>query len=251
LKVITWNLGYWQHRQMHEKAWDYLKEQLKPDLALLQEVNPIKKDNENLLFKKIHQTWGTAIYARNMPLEEMILESEYNDRLVAALVEHKQGKKSHTLCPSPLPSQVAALVEHKQGKKIAVVSVHAPIIGGRVFPHLEEIFQGIETMVCEKTFIVGGDLNTARLAEKVWPKHGHGIFFEKLERSIFFDCHHKFHEREEQTFFRKGSKYEFQDDHLFVSRDLADCVKSCHALNNEITRSVSDHIPIVAEIEML
>ncbi len=211
---------------MHEKAWDYLKEQLKPDLALLQEVKQIKKGNENLLFKKIHQNWGTAIYARNMPLKEITVESKHNDRLIAALVEHKQGKK------------------------IAAVSVHAPIIGGRVFPHLEEIFQGIETIVCEKTFIVGGDLNTARLAEKVWPKHGHGIFFEKLERSIFFDCHHKFHDREEQTFFRKGSKYEFQDDHLFVSRDLADCVKSCHALNNEITRSVSDHIPIVAEIEM-
>lgn len=226
MKVVTWNLGYWQHRQMHEKAWDYLKEQLKPDLALLQEVKQIKKGNENLLFKKIHQNWGTAIYARNMPLKEITVESKHNDRLIAALVEHKQGKK------------------------IAAVSVHAPIIGGRVFPHLEEIFQGIETIVCEKTFIVGGDLNTARLAEKVWPKHGHGIFFEKLERSIFFDCHHKFHDREEQTFFRKGSKYEFQDDHLFVSRDLADCVKSCHALNNEITRSVSDHIPIVAEIEM-
>jgi len=78
---------------MHEKAWDYLKEQLKPDLALLQEVKQIKKGNENLLFKKIHQNWRTAIYARNMPLKEITVESKHSDRLIAALVEHEQGKK--------------------------------------------------------------------------------------------------------------------------------------------------------------
>lgn len=97
-------------------------------------------------------------------------------------------------------------------------------------------------------FIVGGDLNTARLCEKVWP--GHGPFFERLSDSIFFDCFQKFHEKEEQTFFRKGSKNPFQDDHIFVSKNLAEKVKTCYVLNNENTRNLSDHIPIICEIDI-
>jgi len=129
-------------------------------------------------------------------------------------------------------------------------SIHAPIINGRVFPYLGRIFDDIERTVSGKTFIVGGDLNTARLAEKVWPRHGHVPFFERIANSIFFDCHQNLHGKEEQTFFRDNSIYPFQDDHLFVSHDLADRVKSCYALNNEAVRSLSDHIPLVTEIDV-
>lgn len=225
LRVITWNLGYWQHRTAHEKTWAYLRNELKPDLALLQEAHPVELcDEEHMLFKKIHQDWGTAVYTRNMPLKEFPLESKYPGRTATAQLELEQDKEA------------------------IVISIHAPIIGGRIFPHLDEIFQEVEKAVSGKTFIIGGDLNTARLAETVWPGHGHGPFFQKLAKSIFFDCHHKLHTNEEQTYFRPNSKHPFQDDHLFVSHNLADHVKSCHALSNETTRSISDHVPLVAEI---
>jgi len=227
VKVITWNLGFWQHKSNHEKAWLYLREQIKPDLALLQEVKPIElRDNECMLFRQIIQNWGTALYTRNMPLKELILPTKYSGRTIAATLKIPDGREA------------------------TAVSIHAPIINGRVFPYLSEIFEEIEKAISGKPFIVGGDLNTARLAEKVWPRHGHGPFFERMAQSTFFDCHRKFHDNEEQTFFRNGSKYPFQDDHLFVSRDLAACVKSCNVLDNKITRSLSDHIPVVAEINI-
>jgi exonuclease III len=225
MKIVTWNQGYWQHRSTSDEAWDYLRKQIRPDLALLQEAGPAKLDsNEYLAFKKVHQDWGTALYTRNMQLEELAIEEEYPGRVSAASFE---------IAPN---------------QKAIAVSVHAPIIEGYVFPHLDKIFDEIERLVSGKTFIVGGDLNTARLAEKVWPRHGHGPFFERLSKSIFFDCHQTLHGREEQTIFRKGSKYPFQDDHLFVSHDLASIVKSCFTLDNEIVRSLSDHIPVVAHL---
>ena len=135
-------------------------------------------------------------------------------------------------------------------QEIMAVSVHAPIINGRVFPYLGKIFDEIEKIVSGRTFIVGGDLNTARLAEKVWPRHGHGAFFERIANSIFFDCHQNLQGREEQTFFRDNSKYPFQDDHLFLSHNLASHVKSCYVLNNEVVRGLSDHIPLVIEIDI-
>jgi len=226
LKVITWNLGFWQHRSLHDAAWTYLIDQIKPDLALLQEVNPPKLHNEeHLSFREIHQNWGTALYTRNMPIEELRIAEEY-------------------------PNRVAASIRIAPTKRILAVSVHAPIVNGRVFPYLDEIFDNIEGTVTGNTFTVGGDLNTARLAEKAWPRHGHGPFFEKLKNNIFFDCHQMAQGHEEQTIFRGNSKYPFQDDHLFVSHDLAANVKSCYVLNNDVVRSLSDHIPLVAEIDV-
>lgn len=227
MKIVTWNLGFWQHRATHCEAWAYLRNQIEPDLALLQEVSPTKlNNNEYMLFKQVRQNWGTALYTRNMALEELPLAEEYPGRVSAALFK------------------TAAEQE------IMGMSVHAPIIDQRVFPYLDRIFDEIEKIVSGRTFIVGGDLSTARLAEKIWPRHGHGPFFERIANSIFSDCHQNLHGREEQTFFRDNSKYPFQDDHLFVSHDLAGRVKSCYVLNNAVVRSLSDHISLVVEIDV-
>jgi len=224
MKVVTWNLGYWQHKSHHDEAWAYLRDEIKPDLALLQEVDPPQlKEREHLLFRVIRQNWGTALYTKNMSLEELQVKG-YPNRVVAGLMESLSGRR------------------------IAAVSVHAPIIGNRVFPYLDKIFDEIEGLIGNHSFVVGGDLNTARLAEKIWPGHGHGPFFERMAKSVFFDCVMKFHDVEQQTFFRKGVKHPWQDDHLFVSRDLANQVKSCYVLKNDVTLEVSDHIPVVAEI---
>jgi len=161
-----------------------------------------------------------------MPLEELRSAEEYPGRVSAASFKTAAERE------------------------IMTVSIHAPIINGRVFPYLGKKFDDIERMVKGRAFIVGGDLNTARLAEKVWSRHGHGPFFERIANSIFFDCHQNLHGREEQTIFRDNSKYPFQDDHLFVSHDLANHVKSCYALNNEAVRGLSDHIPLVVEIDV-
>jgi hypothetical protein len=118
-----------------------------------------------------------------------------------------------------------------------------------VFPHLDHIFDEIETHLQGTTFIVGGYLNTARLAETVWPGYGHGPFFERIRTSMFFDCTSKFHDHELQTYFRKGGK-PWQDDHLFVSHDLADHIMSCNVINNETLQTFSNHIPLVAELEL-
>ncbi|MBA7641954.1 hypothetical protein ES703_49640 [subsurface metagenome] len=225
VKVITWNLGYWQHRPFHEDAWNYLREEVKPDLALLQEVKPpLLNEGERLLFKPVHGGWGTATYSRCSPLVEL-------------------GFVGY-------PGRVATAQLECSGVKINAASIHAPIIEGRVFPHLDRIFDEIEALMGAMTFIVGGDLNSARLAEKVWPGYGHGPFFVRLADSPFFDCMMEFHDEEQQTYFRHDVTRPWQDDHLFVSHNLAEKVVSCEVLNNDITKRVSDHRPILAEINL-
>ncbi len=228
IKVITWNLGHWQYGSRHNEAWSYLRNEIRPDLALLQEVShPKLIAGEYFVLRPVHGNWGTAVYTRNMPTEELAFEG-YSGRVVIAEIETSAAQK------------------------LVVASVHAPIIDGRVFPYLSEIFGKIEEIASKRSFVVGGDLNTARLAETVWPGHGHGPFWERIDagKSLFFDCHRKFHDVEQQTFFRPGSRHPFQDDHLFTSYDLADRIGFCDVVDNTITRSLSDHIPIIAEIDL-
>ena len=224
MRIITWNLGYWQFRKHHEEAWVYLRNNLKPDIALLQEVHPPPlKDGEHILFKEIYKGWGTAVYSNGILLRNILMKK--------------------------YPGRVAAAEITTSGNQVLnIASVHAPIIKGRVFPHLDNIFNEIEETFLKNAFIIGGDLNSARLAEEIWPGNGHGPFFQRIDQGRFCDCCRKFHQNEIQTFFRKGQVHSIQDDHLFASTNLAEQVTSCTTVNNEITRKVSDHIPLALEL---
>jgi endonuclease/exonuclease/phosphatase family metal-dependent hydrolase len=226
MKILTWNLGYWQHSSLHNEAWNYLCNDIKPDIAFLQEVRPPSWiPHHTLLFEKITHGWGTALFAPSLTLQ----------------------KKDFSLYPGRV---VAASIVLDKNLPLFVASIHAPIINDRVFPHLAKIFAELESNhACNS--VVGGDLNSARLAEKVWPGNGHGPFFEQIDRGDrWVDCCRKFHPTEIQTFFRADCFNPFQDDHIFTSCDLENRVRAANVINNELTRRVSDHIPLVVEIDL-
>jgi len=227
MKIITWNLGYWQHSSLHDEAWNYLCNEIKPDIAFLQEVRPPSWiSHHTLAFEEVTRGWGTAIFAPSLTLEKEAF-SIYPGRVAAASIVLEKN----------LP--------------LFIVSIHAPIINNRVFPHLAKIFTELESRYACNSVIVGGDLNSARLAEEVWPGHGHGPFFEQIDKGDrWVDCCRKFHPSEIQTFFRADSSNPFQDDHIFTSCDLESRIKTANVINNEVTRRVSDHIPLVVEIDL-
>lgn len=227
MKILTWNLGYWQHSSLHDEAWNYLCNDIKPDIAFLQEVKPPSCiPHHALLFEKVTRGWGTAIFAPSLTL----------------------SKKDFSLYPGRV---AAASIVLNKNLSLFVASIHAPIINNRVFPHLAKIFVELESYHACNSVVVGGDLNSARLAEKVWPGNGHGPFFEQIDRGHrWVDCCRKFHPIEIQTFFRANCFNPFQDDHIFVSCDLGNRVKVANVINNELTRRVSDHIPLVVEMDL-
>lgn len=227
MKILTWNLGYWQHSSLHDEAWNYLCNDIKPDIAFLQEVKPPSWIPHNaLLFEEYKRGWGTALVAPSLTLQ----------------------KKDFSLNPGRV---AAASIVLDKNLPLFVASIHAPIINNRVFPYLAKIFAEVESHLACNSVIVGGDLNSARLAEKVWPGNGHGPFFEQIDRGDrWVDCCRKFHPTEIQTFFRANCVNPFQDDHIFTSCDLENRVRAANVINNEFTRRVSDHIPLVVEIDL-
>ncbi|MGA2093345.1 MAG: endonuclease/exonuclease/phosphatase family protein [Sedimentisphaerales bacterium] len=226
MKIATWNLGYWQYKSFHDEAWNYLCNEIKPDIAFLQEVKPPSWiPHHALLFEKTKQGWGTALFAPSLALQ----------------------KKDFSLSPGRV---AAASIVLDKNLPLFIASIHAPTTP-RVFPRLAKIFAELELHLARGSVIVGGDLNTARLAEKVWPGNGHGPFFEQIDKGDrWVDCCRMFHPTEIQTFFRANCIHPFQDDHIFASCDLKNRVKAANIIDNELTRRVSDHIPLVVEIDV-
>jgi exonuclease III len=224
LKVVTWNLnGCWGDRSLHAEAWEYLLEAIRPDLALVQEVRRPPDRLKNVLWKMVGRTgWGTAVFAKDLALQELRLQAH-------------------------LGRIVAARVVVDGGRQITVASLHAPVRNGRVIPNLRLMMEMLQPFLAPGSFMIGGDLNTCRLAEKAWPRCGHAEFFDEIEAKGFINCFWKLHGREEQTFFRSGQDFPFQDDHIIVSPDLGDCLRSCQVLHNDDTLRLSDHIPLVTE----
>lgn len=214
-------------RENHFQApSDNLCNTLKPDLAFLQKVKPPSWiPNRALLFEEVTRGWGTAIFAPFLTFTKEVF-SHYPGRVASASIALNKTKS------------------------LFVASIHAPIIDGRVFPHLAMILSELESMSAGHSAIIGGDLNSARLAEKVWPGNGHGPFFERIDRGdCWIDCCRCFHPEEVQTFFRDNTANQFQDVHIFASFDLRDRIRACDVVNNELTHKVSDHIPLVAQLD--
>jgi endonuclease/exonuclease/phosphatase family metal-dependent hydrolase len=222
MKIVTWNLA---HRSHQDRTWDYLCNTVKPDIAFLQEANPPSwVPSDAIVFVKTARDWSTAIYAPSLPLSRILFQSH--------------------------PSCVATASMIVRNAPILLASIHAPTQPS-VFPRLQDIFQNLETMEYANHAVVGGDLNSCRHAEKVWPKCGHETFWQRIDKGdLWVDCCRKFHSDELQTFFREGTINKFQDDHIFVSRGLSECIRSCDPLDNPNVRSMSDHIPLIAELDL-
>jgi len=66
MKVLTWNMDYWKRKTDQRKlAWDYLTNNLNPDISLIQEIVPPEKsyDESNVIYHEIDgkRKWGSAI----------------------------------------------------------------------------------------------------------------------------------------------------------------------------------------------
>lgn len=58
IRLLTWNMAYWQHKNIHKEAWAYLLDEIGADIILFQEGRPletieIKKQGQRPIFPKL------------------------------------------------------------------------------------------------------------------------------------------------------------------------------------------------------
>jgi exonuclease III len=239
MKVISWNING------NVRAWDYLRQVVAPSIALLQEVPNLQlPSGEALAFnatvdsREIPGRQGTAVYTRGLPVNTSPIMAS-GERFAAADV----------------------VVAH--GVVVLVASIHPDTKRSNLSAvrQVESVLSAIESRLGTPTRIIGGDLNTARNASQYWPgpKWRHDDFWRNIDSGEIglHDCFRKFHSAEVQTYFFRGKPQttgwrarKFQLDHLFVSADLYTRVSFCDVLDTPEVRALSDHLPLVAEIDI-
>jgi endonuclease/exonuclease/phosphatase family metal-dependent hydrolase len=211
--VAVWNMA------KRPAAWSHLLEGLAPDLALLQETPP--PPDQSRVAQLLHDpdyasnSLGSAIYLRDGAARPLKLRPEHRVWFTAAEVELEGA-----------PPLVA-------------VSVHTPTVPS-VRPFVDEAFEELAPLLKGRSFIVGGDFNLSRNYDKVYGTTHHTEFLDGLPARGFVDCMREAFGDEQQTFWGR-TKNAYQNDHIFVSQDLAPSVVSCEVADRG---GRSDHSPL-------
>lgn len=227
MRIATWNLGSngAGFAARHGDAWEYLLEEIRPDIALLQEAVPPAGLERSLVFARpwASRKWGSAVVTAPGRIRKGFTDTSRGPVVVAELDDG-----------------------------IVVGSIHARIVEGRTIPALQKTIRALAPLLKNRRFAVGGDLNTARGADAIWPGHGHLEFFESLTGRGLYDCYWELNAyTETRSFWGHVSPHELQLDHLFVdlSTGSEGRVKSCQILSGPEIRELSDHDPVIAEID--
>lgn len=233
MRVISWNMGCAMaaYRPSHDEAWRYLVDELRPDLALVQET---------LLTPSVHlgsrgrlsargawsrtKDWGSAVYAPTLPIEDVTTIDTEGVHACSTTITTAEGP-------------------------LVAVSLHVSTVDDQS-ARLAAVADGLATVASAQRMIIAGDFNAARRFDEVYPGMNYGKFFERMREVGFFECHWRLHGREVQTFWGKQTIEAYQDDHFFVNEDLGAKVTSCSAIDNAVVRRLSDHAPLELVIDL-
>ena len=266
MRVATWNMAFWSHRGACDRAWRWLLDTLKPDVALVQEsVVPdwVAASGWSVQWERAYlegkQPWGTGIVSRH-PIEPARLAD-----LDAWL----------TTLPPALPGKGGLRGIHRADGWLASGVVPVPSLGPTTFYSVHSPSYAIErtrlrgvdiaAMKLKNNpdlwftdvlffflrnrmngLVVGGDFNASRLLDQTLGERGNNEFFDRIASEGFVSLHRKFHDHDERTFFQAG-KSPHQLDYLYADPKVAARAQSCHVVPYEEIREYSDHAPLVAE----
>jgi endonuclease/exonuclease/phosphatase family metal-dependent hydrolase len=213
-----------RYRKTHQEALRYLLDELRADIALVQEalLAPATLASPGYLFKSpslVGHDAGSAVLASGIAARELSLRAD-------------------GCCIA------AAELERPSGTFVAV-SVHVSTLRTQK-RFLRSLIDSLMPVLAGKRFVVGGDFNAAR----EYSESAYGWFFDDLASRGFHDCHRAIHWREVTSFWgHQAPKAGIQDDHLFIDAASASQVLSCEVVDNNEVRRLSDHGPLLLVID--
>jgi hypothetical protein len=247
LRVATWNL------RRRGEAWHFIDDQLDADIVLAQEaVAPPHR--EHVVYRRGgiggNRPWGSAVAARLSVREVVRAKSgpmrSSTERIRAAWPSggRSRGRTSdRRLSVSGLIDDgYAATTMHR------ILSDLTPLLDSR-----------------RERLVLGGDLNVSTQLERPYDRHSQSVF-DRLQNFGLVDLLRQTAGRREaltacpcrdepcthvRTQTHPRSSVPWHNDYLFATRDLADQLVDCYALNEDATVwSISDHCPVVADFEL-
>ena len=238
LKFATWNMAFWSHKAYLADAWRYLLEKADVDICLFQESRPPQelRSDPNLLWFEIGGTrdWGTGIHSKKYPIRHLPIQSQYTGSLVVGEVKITDELELTII-------SLYGLLETVGTTSYAITTLH------RMLSDLTGVLNG--HIGGKRKIILGGDLNASLQCDIQYGGKAHQIFFERLEDFGLENCFGKSHDFV-QTHRHPGSDTLWQNDYFFISKVLSRNLRCCKVLDNEDVRRLSDHNPVVIELEV-
>lgn len=229
-------MDYWKRSsEQREKAWNYLWDEIDPDIALLQEFVPPEEifDTHKTLYHEFggRRNWGNVVISK-----------------------HSIRKELH-FSRSCLGSNgvIVAEIAIPDFANVSVINVYGLIDpNGYATTTMHHILSDLTPILHKKkkqNIILAGDFNvSAQWDEKYRNKDpSHKLVFDRLEDFGLVDCTKHFFNSHVQTHAHSKSTFEWQNDYIFVNKGLIDQIKKCEVFNTSELNEFSDHYPVCIE----
>jgi exonuclease III len=281
VRIVSWNMNrLGRSRANHRRAWDYLDDELKADLALVQEASPPEQFRSSVYhpIDKNKYNWGSAVVALRpglvlQPRQRVRLEECY-----LAPVGHNALPDSH-----PGACAVADVLNAYGQRLFTAVSLYGQwevMPGGKTMHACARVHRmlsdltGVLATSRRHPVVLAGDLNlTTQLSPSKQTQAGTDLaaaaaaVFARLRTWGLTDCLAHMHASrpplaqctcpEEdgcthvQTF-RSNNRVDStptQLDYAFVSESIVPTLNDCRVIDDAAAWQLSDHCPIVLEVD--
>jgi exonuclease III len=267
MRVVTWNLN--GARASRQPAWEYLLE-LKPDIALLQEVGDIPLHVTSMY--ACRETNAIRQNGQPQRFKTAVLVKGHITNEFAISGGHPYIERELLRFRGNIP---AYQVEPEGGPLLNVISVYNP-----AWPLERSAFAGIDMNAVRLTqqatdvwlsdllwsrlqvllksdgvpWIIGGDFNLSESFDK-WRggPHGNREYLNRMGGLGLVECLRHFNAQLVPTFKNAdGGEVLHQIDHVFVSEVLAAVLASATTGSQErvFGSKLSDHLPVITDFEL-
>lgn len=231
-------MDFWKRDTVQrENAWKYLIGTIDPEIALIQEIVPPETsyNSYHTLYHEIDgkRKWGTAVISKHSILKELYFNNCYPGSSGLIVCEIKASDDLLT---------VINIYGQLDASGYASTTMH----------HLLSDLTQILNKKNKRKIILGGDFNVSEQFDEVYKGEfpSHKFVFDRLENFGLVNCTKKHYNGHIQTHIHSRSKFDWQNDYLFVSENIFNEVKSCEVINREELLDFSDHLPVTIELKI-
>jgi endonuclease/exonuclease/phosphatase family metal-dependent hydrolase len=260
--IVSWNLGhaFGARRATHDAQIDFLRAEITPDVALLQEVDSPRFSNVIAHPEGLGRGggWGSAVVSDSHPLRELThVRTPYS--------------KSETPIIGTIPGSVAvAQMELATADPVVIASIYGAFDYGYSITTVHRQLSDLASLLDSsfgKRVILGGDFNCSTQLDPPHRERHKNLFerFQTLGLLNLFELTRETRKPLEncwcdeapqcphvQTHRHARSKRPWHNDYLFATRELAGRLVDCYAVDegDPDPWTFSDHCPVVAVFDL-
>ena len=235
MRIISWN--------MHRKNgnWDFLLNDLDPDIALLQETSNTKDLGLDSFVSAttVKKNLRSSVYVKNGYFETVKLFKF-------------SGMGLH--CVKTVLPKMGELYSMSIYGNLA----YSPGLNFHLSGLISSCVQKIRSDDGARHIVIAGDFNMDRRMDDnptgtrfaKYHERRQNVFFDSILSLGFQDCIGKFHPDFIQTYRHTRGNYPWQLDHMFATPEVSSKLGSLEVRSDDHAKALSDHSPVIAEFDL-